>query len=77
MQDVVDCFDRVEADDAVGCIVLTGSGDAWSAGFQLKEIQGADDKTAERVRRTIAVHARNRIPLKISESTLAQGLRSR
>ena len=50
MQDVVDCFDRVEADDAVGCIVLTGSGDAWSAGFQLKEIQGADDKTAARVR---------------------------
>jgi 2-(1,2-epoxy-1,2-dihydrophenyl)acetyl-CoA isomerase len=50
MQDVVDCFDRVEADDKVGCIVLTGAGNSWSAGFQLKEIQGVDDADAERVR---------------------------
>ncbi len=50
MQDVVDCFDRVEADDNVGCIVLTGSGKAWSAGFQLKEIEGLGDPGSERVR---------------------------
>jgi enoyl-CoA hydratase/carnithine racemase len=50
MQDVVDCFDRVEADDAVGCIVLTGAGDAWSAGFQLKEIAGLDDNNSDRIR---------------------------
>jgi enoyl-CoA hydratase/carnithine racemase len=50
MQDVVDCFDRIEADDNVGCIVLTGEGDAWSAGFQLKEIAGVQDADSERVR---------------------------
>lgn len=50
MQDVVDCFDRVEADEDVGCIVLTGTGDSWSAGFQLKEIQGVDDPDSQRVR---------------------------
>ena len=50
MQDVVDCFDRTEADDGVGCIVLTGDGDAFCAGFQLKEIEGVDDAGSERVR---------------------------
>jgi 2-(1,2-epoxy-1,2-dihydrophenyl)acetyl-CoA isomerase len=50
MQNVVDAFDRIEADDNVGCIVLTGEGDAFSAGFQLKEIEGVDDPTPDRVR---------------------------
>jgi enoyl-CoA hydratase/carnithine racemase len=50
MQSVVDAFDRIEADDKVGCIVLTGEGDAFSAGFQLKEIAGVDDPTPDRVR---------------------------
>ncbi len=37
MNDVVAAFDRTDADDAVGCVVLTGAGRAYCAGADLSE----------------------------------------
>ncbi len=51
MQDVIDIFDDIEADKAVGAVVLTGAGDVWSAGFQLKEVEGLQDADSARIRR--------------------------
>ena len=35
--EMVDVLETLDADDACGVLVLTGAGDAWSAGMDLKE----------------------------------------
>lgn len=37
-QEVVSALDRFEADDAVGCVVMTGSAKAFAAGADIKEM---------------------------------------
>jgi feruloyl-CoA hydratase/lyase len=47
--EMVDALSRLEADDATQVLVLTGAGDAWTAGMDLKEyFRALDDKPAER-----------------------------
>ena len=36
-REMIAALDLLEADDAVRCVVLTGDGDAWSAGMDLQE----------------------------------------
>lgn len=38
MQDMLDALNRAEDDDSVGAVLLTGVGDAFCSGFNLKEI---------------------------------------
>ena len=45
MQSMLECLNRAEDDDSVGAIVITGVGNAFCAGFHLKEIP-VDDGTA-------------------------------
>jgi trans-feruloyl-CoA hydratase/vanillin synthase len=47
--EMVDALSRLEADDATQVLVLTGAGDAWTAGMDLKEyFRALDDKPSER-----------------------------
>ncbi len=39
MEELTDALDRLEADDAIGCVIVTGSGKAFAAGADIKEMQ--------------------------------------
>ncbi len=41
-RELTDALARFEADDEVGCVVLTGSAKAFAAGADIKELQGRD-----------------------------------
>jgi 2-(1,2-epoxy-1,2-dihydrophenyl)acetyl-CoA isomerase len=38
MQEMLDALNRAEADDEIGAVMITGAGDAFCAGFHLREI---------------------------------------
>jgi enoyl-CoA hydratase/carnithine racemase len=49
--EMAEALQALDADDDCGVVVLTGAGDAWSAGMDLKEyFRALDDKPAERAR---------------------------
>ncbi|HEX9644540.1 MAG TPA: p-hydroxycinnamoyl CoA hydratase/lyase [Acidimicrobiia bacterium] len=49
--EMVDVLDRLETDPAARVLVITGAGEAWSAGQDIKEyFRDLDDKPAERAR---------------------------
>jgi trans-feruloyl-CoA hydratase/vanillin synthase len=54
-REMADVLEAVEVDDEATVVVLTGAGESWSAGMDLKEyfreIDGAGDIAQERVRR--------------------------
>jgi trans-feruloyl-CoA hydratase/vanillin synthase len=54
-REMIDVLDTLELDDEVGVLVLTGAGDSWSAGMDLKEYfretDGKSDIYQERMRR--------------------------
>ncbi len=54
-REMSDVLQTLELDDAAGVLVLTGAGESWSAGMDLKEyfreIDGQPDVVQERVRR--------------------------
>ena len=54
-REMADVLEAVEVDDEATVVVLTGAGESWSAGMDLKEyfreIDGAGDIVQERVRR--------------------------
>src|SRR5215510_5989790 len=57
--EMVDVLLALDADDACGVLVLTGAGDSWSAGMDLKEyfreVDGAPEHVQRRVRRDAAL----------------------
>lgn len=54
-REMIDVLDTLELDDGVKVLVLTGAGDSWTAGMDLKEyfreIDGKSDIAQERIRR--------------------------
>jgi enoyl-CoA hydratase/carnithine racemase len=46
---ISDAFDAFAVDDAVRCVVVTGVGDVFSAGFDLREFEVTDDGFQERL----------------------------
>jgi trans-feruloyl-CoA hydratase/vanillin synthase len=56
--EMVEVLLELDADDACGVLVLTGAGDAWSAGMDLKEyfreVDGGPEHVQRRVRRDAA-----------------------
>jgi trans-feruloyl-CoA hydratase/vanillin synthase len=56
--EMIDVLQTIDADDDAGVVVLTGSGDSWSAGMDLKEyfreIDGQPEYVQRRVRRDAA-----------------------
>ena len=54
-REMTDVLQTLELDDAAGVLVLTGAGDSWSAGMDLKEyfreVDGQPEIVQERVRR--------------------------
>jgi trans-feruloyl-CoA hydratase/vanillin synthase len=56
---MVEVLETLDADDACGVVVLTGAGDSWSAGMDLKEyfreIDGGPEHVQRRVRRDAAL----------------------
>ena len=57
--EMVEVLETLDADDDCGVLVLTGTGDAWSAGMDLKEyfreVDGGPDHVQRRVRRDAAM----------------------
>src|SRR3954451_2617466 len=51
--EMVDVLQHLDADDAVGVLVLTGAGDSFSAGMDLKEYFREVDAQAEHVQRRV------------------------
>ncbi|MDG2533885.1 crotonase/enoyl-CoA hydratase family protein [Sphingomonas sp. HITSZ_GF] len=47
MAELVEAFDRSDADDDVGCVLLTGAGRAYCAGADISGGQGAFERLAE------------------------------
>ena len=56
MQELIDAFDRADADDAVRVIIVTGAGRAFCAGADLSGGSGAFDHTAGSKPITIDTH---------------------
>jgi feruloyl-CoA hydratase/lyase len=56
--EMVEVLEALDADDACGVLVLTGAGDSWSAGMDLKEyfreVDGGPEHQQRRVRRDAA-----------------------
>jgi trans-feruloyl-CoA hydratase/vanillin synthase len=56
--EMIDVLQTIDADDDAGVVVLTGSGDSWSAGMDLKEyfreVDGQPEYVQRRVRRDAA-----------------------
>lgn len=54
-REMIDVLETLELDDEAGVLVLTGKGDAWSAGMDLKEyfreVDGQQEIMQERIRR--------------------------
>jgi trans-feruloyl-CoA hydratase/vanillin synthase len=54
-REMIEVLDAIEVDDNARVLVLTGAGDAWSAGMDLKEyfreVDGKSDIAQERIRR--------------------------
>src|SRR5699024_10396567 len=54
-REMAEVLDELELDDDVGVVVLTGAGEAWTAGMDLKEYfretDGKSDVYQERIRR--------------------------
>jgi len=57
--EMVEVLEALDADDACGVLVLTGAGDAWSAGMDLKEyfreVDGGPEHVQRKVRRDAAL----------------------
>jgi feruloyl-CoA hydratase/lyase len=57
--EMIEVLETIDADDSVGVVVLTGAGDAWSAGMDLKEyfreVDGAPEHVQRKVRRDAAL----------------------
>jgi trans-feruloyl-CoA hydratase/vanillin synthase len=57
--EMVEVLETLDADDRCGVLVLTGAGDSWSAGMDLKEyfreIDGGPDHVQRKVRRDAAL----------------------
>jgi trans-feruloyl-CoA hydratase/vanillin synthase len=57
--EMIEVLETIDADDACGVVVLTGAGDAWSAGMDLKEyfreVDGAPEHVQRKVRRDAAL----------------------
>ena len=51
--EMVEVLEALDADDACGVLVLTGAGDAWSAGMDLKEYFREVDAAPEHVQRKV------------------------
>jgi trans-feruloyl-CoA hydratase/vanillin synthase len=51
--EMVEVLEALDADDACGVLVLTGAGDAWSAGMDLKEYFREVDASPEHVQRKV------------------------
>src|SRR5881394_2596895 len=51
--EMVEVLEALDADDDCGVLVLTGAGDAWSAGMDLKEYFREVDQQAEHVQRRV------------------------
>jgi trans-feruloyl-CoA hydratase/vanillin synthase len=51
--EMVEVLETLDADDACGVVVLTGAGDSWSAGMDLKEYFREVDASPEHVQRKV------------------------
>jgi trans-feruloyl-CoA hydratase/vanillin synthase len=51
--EMVEVLEALDADDACGVLVLTGAGDSWSAGMDLKEYFREVDASPEHVQRKV------------------------
>ena len=51
--EMVEVLEALDADDSCGVLVLTGAGDAWSAGMDLKEYFREVDASPEHVQRRV------------------------
>jgi enoyl-CoA hydratase/carnithine racemase len=71
LRDVAAALDRAQADDGVRVVVMTGAGDAFCAGGDVKEMGTATDPTARKTMLFEVVHLVPRALVRMDKPTIA------